>query len=85
VKSLFGETIPDVAAKKTQGKYLSWKSQFHYRKTNGDDKCKYCEYSRHLDHHDKYYWKCSLMGISSSEASDIRAGNICDKFLRIIG
>ena len=39
-----------------------------------DGKCKDCEHYRTFKYHDKSYRKCSVYGITQSEASDWKAG-----------
>ena len=32
------------------------------------------------NYHNKRYWKCRLLGITASEATDIRKSYVCDKW-----
>ena len=38
--------------------------------------CKDCKYHHRFDYHYKYYHKCEKLGISNSEATDIRLKDI---------
>lgn len=83
--NLFGEDRP---FEKHVGKepghesnYQRFKKQFQYRKSyDNDKKCKFCKHAIHGEYHDKTYWKCKLLGISHSPATDIRASYVCSKF-----
>lgn len=48
--------------------------------------CKDCKYHKRFDYHHKYYHKCEKIGISNSEATDIRlkdvACNLYEKLLK---
>lgn len=82
MKSLFNEDIPETVKPKPRGRFNIWKTENNYRKSSGEQKCKVCQHSeRHRDR-SKFFWKCRIMGISSSEASDIRAGHVCNRFKR---
>lgn len=63
--------------------YQRLKQQMRYRKANplkGESYCKHCNYCIRMGYHDKVYYKCELIGISNSEATDIRVKNTCDRF-----
>ena len=63
--------------------YQRLKQQMHYRKANvlkGEMYCKYCKHCLKMDYHNKIYYKCELIGVSNSEATDIRVKNTCDMF-----
>lgn len=80
---LFGGSIPVVqVAKKSSGK-LSIKERFrmHYG-FNHDHTCKDCKFLISKKR-DRTYYKCSLMGITNSEATDIRLKDVaCNAWLR---
>ena len=80
MKSLFNDEIPDVPPKKAHGKFATWKQENCYRKTRGDKKCENCKYFCRVIGHTRDYFKCALMGASSSEATDIRASYVCNQF-----
>lgn len=82
MKSLFGEEISENPPRETHGKFVDWKRDHYYRKSDhlSRDRCAYCKYFRKINYHSKVYFKCGLMGMSRSEASDIRAGYICKSF-----
>lgn len=81
MKSLFGDEIPDVEPAVPIGSYQKTKFNNHYRRSKEDKICcKYCRYVGYFRYHDKGYYKCSIIGISHSTATDIRARNVCDRF-----
>ena len=50
-----------------------------FRKKNGyleGKYCKDCKYHHRFDYHYKYYHKCEKLGISNSEATDIRLKDV---------
>lgn len=79
--NLFGEEqAPD---KKVIGVYKVWRARNGYKKSLSFEKqCRICKHMRGFEYHKKNYYKCVLQGISQSEASDIRLGNVCDLFER---
>jgi len=82
MKSLFNEEIPDIVPKKVLGKYKIFKANNHYQKSkNPDRQCPYCKHFLIMQTHEKKYFKCKIMGNSSSSASDIRDGHVCDLFI----
>lgn len=79
--NLFGELQDEPKPKHRPGKFQSFKVLNKYRPCeNKAARCKNCKNSVYLNHHDKHYYKCELMGISMSEASDIRANHVCELF-----
>ena len=81
--NLFGEiveidfTIP----KGHKSKYQLWKQRNNYVKKNVTAiSCKTCDHHRIFNYHNKIYHKCELLGISNSEATDIRVGHVCNKW-----
>lgn len=64
---------------KTISEYQKFKAFNHYRKAESKERCKVCKYSGYVQYANRYY-KCSLLGFSSSPATDIRVNNVCDKF-----
>ena len=57
--------------------HISLKEQF--RRKNGylkGKQCKNCKYHHRFDYHYKYYHKCEKLGISNSEATDIRLKDV---------
>lgn len=88
MKSLFGEEIEYFPPEqpKTLGKYQAWKLTHKYRKSESKDiRCKNCEHLCSGEYHNKNYHKCELMGISHSEATDIRVGYVCNLFKAVTG
>jgi hypothetical protein len=79
-KDLFGNpaVMPAIAPR---SKYQNWRAHVRYREAEVKERsCKFCEFAIELHHHGKKYFKCKFTGTSSSEASDIRLKNTCDKF-----
>ena len=80
---LFGEEheIPEITNKNLWSKYQKFKSTNNYHKTADKEICcKNCAYRIFGYYHDKSYNKCELMGVSHSEATDIRISYVCRKF-----
>jgi hypothetical protein len=82
---LFGNEYDSVEQpEKTTGKYQIFRRDNNYRKgynTMYSHLCKNCGNRITIEHHDKYYHKCKLQGISQCESSDIRLSYICDKWI----
>ena len=79
MKDMFGVEI--VTVKKYGSKYLEFKGVNNYRKSdNKEVRCKTCEYYMTGDYHTKTLHKCELLGVSHSEATDLRVNNVCDKW-----
>ena len=77
---LFGNDIPDVEPSGTS-QYIRFKQNNAYRESvNNAECCKTCAWLIKSEYHDKNYYKCELMGVSSSEATDIRLKNVCNKW-----
>jgi hypothetical protein len=77
---MFGNEITEKPPE-VHGYYKKWESDHHYRPaTEHLRSCARCKYCKVIEYHDKRYRKCSLLGISASEASDIRASGLCDLF-----
>jgi len=58
-----------------------------YRKASDQEKkdgtiCRFCIYRTVNDGYAKNYYKCSWIGVSSSEATDIRLSGTCPKFTK---
>lgn len=79
MKNLFGQEDDFKVVKPAQGEYQIFKRRNNYRKSTDTQMCGNCFYSVYCDYHNKNYWKCKLMGVSHSEASDIRKSYICNK------
>lgn len=65
---------------KIRGKYQQWKYENNYRKADSDKRCKNCKNCVAMTNGYKTFYKCNIMGISNSEATDIRLSNVCDYF-----
>ena len=79
--NLFGE--PDdftIQHKEAHGVFMKWKQDNQYHKATNTKKCGNCRYSVCCEYHNKNYYKCHLMGLSRSEASDIRVSYVCNKW-----
>ena len=68
-----------------RSKYRKWKYEHNYRKADNysDIRCKNCRYL--FANNPKCtgggrYYKCELLGFSSSEATDVRLSNVCNLF-----
>ncbi len=83
--NLFGETVEVIPKiNRSQSSYQRFKILNHYGKVIGGFKrCKTCDHHRVFEYHDKYYHKCELLGISNSEATDIRVSYVCDKWKEV--
>ena len=67
-------------------RYKQFRLVNNYRKTDNKDKrCQTCKHFYRIEYHSKYYFKCKLQGITSSEVSDIRANHVCDMWNKDIG
>lgn len=68
--------VPKTLKQKVLGKY-------RYRKAENDwQRCSTCENFR-IKQHGRKYFKCALLGDSSSPATDINAGHVCDAWSKI--
>lgn len=74
------EGLPKLEVKaKPRSKYQQWKLENNYRKATDDKRCKNCKNMVEKDELNKYY-KCILLGFSSSPATDVRLSNVCNLF-----
>ena len=66
---------------KFKSKYQRWKYENNYRKADelSDIRCKNCKYLI-IKQYSKNYYKCELLGISGSPATDVRLSNVCNLF-----
>jgi hypothetical protein len=82
---LFGTdyTLPPKPNTAHESGYQFFKRQQHYRKPDGIKKCKNCQHRVSGRYNTKMLHKCELMGLSHSEASDIRVNNVCDKHIPV--
>lgn len=83
MKNLFNEDVQEPLSNIGNSPYLQRKRTMNYRKS--DDpliRCKNCLYCFRIDYHDKTYYKCRLIGESSSEATDIRISGVCNRFIK---
>ena len=71
---------PDAFKLSRSSIYQKIKRANQYKKATGEDKCKNCANCRRYHHNDKTYYKCLIIGISSSSATDIRVGFTCKKW-----
>lgn len=80
-RSLFGgdEEFQDV--KKFISHYQKVKKQMRFRVSDVIGKsCKNCQNLTGVSHGGRAYYKCKLIGNSSSNATDIRLKNLCDEW-----
>jgi len=52
----------------------------NYRHSESDKKCKNCSNLIKKRQNMKNYYKCALLGVSRSSATDIRLNNVCDHY-----
>ena len=77
--NLFGE-MQEMDSKEPRSIYQRFKSMNHYQESDNVESCKSCINLLKMECHNKNYYKCKLMGVSHSEASDIRLKMICHKY-----
>jgi len=79
---LFGEeyTPPERRKMGYESAYQLFKRVTHYRRSDTAQQCRFCIHRDSGGYRTKMLHKCKLMGLSHSEASDIRLRNVCDKF-----
>lgn len=78
---LFDYKKPEMLPK-IYSKYQRWKWENKYRKAN-ENSCVRCAMCKHILSNcvgNSKYYKCELLGISSSSATDIRLSCVCDLF-----
>ena len=74
------EGLPKLEVKaRPRSKYQQWKLENNYRKATDNQRCKNCKNMEEKEEANKYY-KCILLGLSSSPATDIRLSNVCNLF-----
>ena len=77
---LFGKEIPDHETKPKLSPYQTFKVVNRYRKRETkEQRCKACLYCM-IHRHNRDYYKCKLIGMSASPATDIRVNHVCDRF-----
>ena len=81
-KNLFGEIVEvDFKKHKNLSQYQLFKQRHNYVKSTFKAiSCKTCDHHHRYEYHNKYYHKCELLGISNSEATDIRESCVCNKW-----
>ena len=81
MKDLFGSEISEIETEK-RGYYSERKRQLEYKRSINKNicckVCKYCTYHKRT----KIYYKCELIGISKSTATDIRTNFVCKNFIK---
>jgi hypothetical protein len=79
VKDLFGAEVSDAMPTKARSPFQAWKARYHYRDcTIMGESCRTCVALVKNVTHSRTYHKCREMGVSSSEATDIRLHSVCD-------
>lgn len=72
---LFNGFTPIEVKAKPRSKYQQWKLENNYRKADNGMRCANCKYITGT-----HFYKCKLLGLSCSPATDIRLSNVCDLF-----
>jgi hypothetical protein len=80
-KDLFGNILNNNISS-SHSPYQRFKTNFNYRKSGSDMRCGNCKYAQRWEYHNKYYWKCELLGVSRCTATDIRKSYVCDNYTR---
>ena len=77
-------TLFDVDNKPTpkfKSLYQKWKYQNNYRKADNKNQCcKNCVYLSKIIPSKRIYYKCWMIGLSGSSATDVRLSCVCDLF-----
>ena len=76
---LIADLPPIKVITKPRSPYQQWKLDNNYRKADSEKRCKYCK-NLFIRQEQNRYYKCILLGLSGSAATDIRLSNVCDKF-----
>ena len=78
------EGLPKLEVKaRPRSKYQQWKLENNYRKADDDKRCKNCKNlisKMAVCSSERNYYKCILLGMSSSPATDVRLSNVCNNF-----
>lgn len=74
-QGLFNSFKPIEVKAKPRSKYQRWKLKNNYRKADNGMRCANCKYILGTR-----FYKCKLLGLSCSSATDIRLSNVCDLF-----
>lgn len=82
---LFDYEEPEVSPLRLYSKYQRWKWEHKYKKAieNSNIRCKNCKHlisKLAICPSERNYYKCELLGRSSSSATDIRLSYVCDLF-----
>lgn len=78
MRDFWGETIPDTDPAETRGDYKRAKKNMGYkRRVVKSVCCGTCLHFRRCPHHGKTYFKCKIIGITSSSATDIQLSCTC--------
>ena len=74
---IYGNEVEIEAEDNTHFGHLTMKDKFRLKYGFFPDrKCGDCKYHRKIGYNDKYYHKCEKIGITNSEASDIRLKDV---------
>jgi len=77
-KDLFGNDTTGEMITCTMGPYHRFKAANQYRHGDNHMNCGTCDNFTRRVGSDKVYFKCKLMGVSHSSASDILKSGVCD-------
>ena len=80
---LFDYEETELSPLRLYSKYQTWKWKHKYKKAKdkSDIRCKHCKHlisKLAICPSEKNYYKCELLGRSSSSATDIRLSYVCD-------
>lgn len=76
--NLFGGETPITEPKRNESRFQRFRRIYNYRKGENGKQCRKCRHHILKQHHGRRYHKCRMMGLSFSEATDIRALGMCD-------
>ncbi len=63
---------------KGESQYQNFRRVNGYRKTSKENRCKNCQHGFKVNFYERLYFKCDLMGVSYSSATDIRMNSVCN-------
>lgn len=77
---IYGNEVEIEAEENNHFGHLTMKDKFRLKYGFIPNKeCRKCKYIQRLEYNDKHYYKCEKLGITNSEASDIRLKDVACK------